>query len=179
MRKIILYAAISADDFIADKQGQIDWLSDPQIITEGEDYGYADFYASIDTTLMGNTTYNQVMGFGGDFPYPDKTNYVITGNDQLEDTRYVKFISSDIPGFCSDLRNEPGKDIWLVGGGKLNTALLEAGLVDTLILTKMPVPLGAGIPLFHDPAWRSAFRQVSTKMYEKGVLQMYLEASNY
>lgn len=176
MRKIILYSAISTDDYIADSRGQIDWLNNPSVITEGEDYGYSAFYASVDTTLMGNTTYTQIMGFGGAFPYPDKKNYVVTSQDGLPDTQYVRFVSGDIPSFCKQLKNEPGKDIWLVGGGKLNSTLLAAQLVDRLVLTKMPVALGSGIPLFNDATWKAAFRNVSTKIYGKGVLQMVLEA---
>lgn len=176
MREIILYSAISTDDYIADRRGQIDWLNDPSVITPGEDYGYGSFYASVDTTLMGNNTYTQIMGFGGAFPYPDKKNYVVTNRNGLPDTPYVTFITGDIATFCRNLKNEPGKDIWLVGGGKLNTTLLEANLIDRLVLTKMPVALGSGIPLFKDNTWKAAFRNVSTKMYGKGVLQMVLEA---
>lgn len=176
MRKIILYSAISTDDFIADSQGQIDWLNDPTVITAGEDYGYGAFYASVDTTLMGNNTYTQIIGFGGEFPYPDKKNYVVTSRAGVPGTQYVSFISGDIPAFCRQLKEEPGKDIWLVGGGKLNTTLLEANLVDRLVLTKIPVALGSGIPLFEDNTWKAAFRNVSTKMFGKGVLQMVLEA---
>lgn len=176
MREIILYAAISTDDYIADSRGQIDWLNDPSVITEGEDYGYGAFYASVDTTLMGNKTYTQVLGFGGEFPYPDKKNYVFTSRVGTPDTLHVKFVSGDISTFCRKLKNEPGSDIWLVGGGKLNTTLLEANLIDRLILTKMPVALGSGIPLFNDQTWKASFKNVSTKIYGKGVLQMVMEA---
>jgi dihydrofolate reductase len=57
--------------------GRVDWLEaapNPDQL----DYGHADFYGSIDTTLMGNTTYQTVLAFGGEFPYPDKTNYVFS-----------------------------------------------------------------------------------------------------
>lgn len=176
MREIILYAAISTDDYIADIRGQIDWLNNPSFITEGEDYGYDAFYASVDSTLMGNNTYNQIIGFGGAFPYPDKRNYVFTSRQGIPDTLHVRFVSDEPSTFCMNLKNEPGKDIWLVGGGKLNSTLLEANLVDRLVLTKMPVALGSGIPLFEDKTWKAAFRNISTKIYGKGVLQMVMEA---
>jgi len=172
MRKIILYSAISADDFIADSKGQINWLNDPNLITEGEDYGYGAFYESVDTTIMGNKTYTQILGFGVDFPYPDKKNYVVTSRSGIPETLYVRFVSGDIPAFCRSLKDEPGKDIWLVGGGKLNSTLLEANLIDRLVLTKMPVALGSGIPLFGDKSWKMKFRNISTKVFGKGVLQM-------
>jgi dihydrofolate reductase len=82
MRKIVLYIAASLDGKIARKDGDVKWLdefSDP----EQMDYGYNDFLNSIDTTLMGNNTYKQLLGFGIDFPYRGKTNYVFTRNARL------------------------------------------------------------------------------------------------
>ena len=68
MRKLILYSAQSLDGFIARTDGRVDWLFTDQ------DYGYYTFYESIDTTLMGRHTYEQILTFG-DFPYPDKQNW--------------------------------------------------------------------------------------------------------
>lgn len=62
---------------IAKKDGTVAWL-DAIPHPEGEDYGYADFYEGIDTTIMGYATYHQVINFDIPFPYPDKTNYVLT-----------------------------------------------------------------------------------------------------
>jgi dihydrofolate reductase len=175
MRKILLYTAISIDDFIARKDGSIDWLHNPDIIPEGEDFGYSDFYSSIDTTLMGNKTYKQILGFGGSFPYPDKKNYVITHEAGLAHTAYVKFISSDIENFCQNLKKEEGSNIWLIGGGQINSILLEADLVDHLILTKIPVPLGSGIPIFSQDDWKDKFQTSSSKMYKNGIVQLKMD----
>ena len=77
MRKIISYIAMSIDGKIAKANGDISWLEEiPN--PNNDDYGYAEFYNSIDTTLMGRITYEQVIGFDVPFPYPDKTNYVFT-----------------------------------------------------------------------------------------------------
>ncbi len=62
---------------IAKKDGTVAWL-DAIPHPEGEDYGYADFYEGIGTTIMGYATYHQVINFDIPFPYPDKTNYVLT-----------------------------------------------------------------------------------------------------
>lgn len=175
MRKIILYTASSLDDYIARKNGSIDWLENPQVIPEGEDFGYGAFYNSIDTTLMGNKTFRQVVGFGGPFPYQDKKNYVFTRNSSSDGHEHANFIAEDPVSFCRELKAEEGKDIWLVGGGEINTLLMENRLIDQLIITKIPVPLGSGIPLFHDADWKSKFQNVSTRMYKKGVVQMTME----
>lgn len=71
MRKIILFVATSLDNYIAREDGQVNWLFMDQ------DYGYNAFHASIDTTLMGNKTYQQILE-SGDFPYKQTKNYVFT-----------------------------------------------------------------------------------------------------
>jgi dihydrofolate reductase len=109
MRQVKLFIATSPDGFIADKNGGIDWLFTDQ------DYGYADFYASIDTTLTGYKTYEDILGFG-EFPYPGKTNYVFSRHPRQADNNPVRFISGEIAAFVQQLKQETGRDIWLVGG---------------------------------------------------------------
>ena len=130
MRQLQLYIAASLDGYIAGPNGEIDWLDaggDP-------DYGYGDFYDSIDTTLMGRATY-EITQTVEEFPYPDKANYVFTRNPDLSDTEHVRFISSDIAAFVRQLKEQAGKNIWLVGGGQINTIMLNEDLVDGIILT--------------------------------------------
>ncbi len=178
MREIILFSAASLDDFIARPDGNIDWLNNPDIMEDGEDFGYGAFYSSIDTTLTGNSTYKQVMEFDIAFPYPDKKNYVFTREPGIPPTAYVEFISGNIAEFCAGLKKGSGQAIWLVGGGMINSILLEAGLIDKLIITKIPIVLGKGIPLFNSWNWKSKFISSSTKVFKKGVVQLELRKAN-
>ena len=73
--------------------------------------------------------------------------------------------------FVCSLKQESGKDIWLVGGGQVNTVMLNAGLVDEMILTIFPLTLGEGIPLFAPGATRSLFKTVSCQTYKTGLIQ--------
>ena len=171
MRKIILFTALSIDGYIAREDGDISWLNNPEFAMEGEDYGYADFYRSVDTTLMGNKTYRQVMGFEMPFPYPDKENYVFTRSEEEEPTDEVMFVTGNIADFVRELKDQEGSDIWLVGGGEVNTYLLEHGLIDRLILTRMPVALGSGIPLFRETGPESHFTLSHHTPYQNGVVQ--------
>ena len=148
MREVILYTAASIDGYIACPDGNIDWLHDPEFISPGEDYGYAEFYAGIDITLMGNNTYRMIRGFDVPFPYPDKSNYVFSQSSNKSRDEHVEFIQKDIPGFVRQLKNAEGKGIWLVGGGEINALLLANELIDRLIITLFPVVLGKGIPMF-------------------------------
>lgn len=100
MRKIIIYSAASIDNFIAKEDGNIEWLHAPEYITPGEDYGYKDFYNSVDATLMGNNTFKIINDFEMPFPYPDKENYVFSRQSQNDPNGNVTFVNNDIANFC-------------------------------------------------------------------------------
>ncbi len=171
MKKVILYIAASIDGYIARADGNVDWLDDPDYLVEGEDMGYSDFYASIDTTLMGNATYQEVLGFDVPFPYPDKKNYVFS-RSKKENDENVEYISDDIVAFAKQLKTQPGKDIWLVGGGKINTIFLENGLIDQIILTLVPITLGNGIPMFQKNSIETKFSLEANKTFPNGMVQL-------
>jgi dihydrofolate reductase len=145
MRKIICYIATSLDGYIARENHQLDWL--PQ---EGEDiYGYGAFLQSIDTVVMGHNTYKEILSFDVDYPYPDQVNYVYSSTPK-EDDDHAQFINAPATELIERLKNEPGKDIWLVGGGKLFSTFLEEGLIDELIQFIIPTTIGKGIQLFQE-----------------------------
>ena len=139
MRKIILFIASSLDGYIARENGDIDWLP------ENTASGYDDFIKSVDTVIMGKTTYDQVLSFG-DYPYADKKSFVFTRTEQNKDeniqfiSNVEKFVKNDFPG--------TGENIWLVGGAQIIASFLKQGVVDEIIISVIPVLLGKGIPLF-------------------------------
>ena len=171
MRKLILYIAASLDNYIARPDGDVEWLNAPDLRLPKEDYGYSDFYQTIDTTLMGHRTYQAILGFDVPFPYPEMTNYVFTRSEANSDNENVTFISGDVAAFVRTLKQKPGRDIWLIGGGQINTLLLEHGLIDRMILTLIPVLLGEGIPLFHGKPAETRFNPVSGRVFDNGVVQ--------
>lgn len=166
MRKLLLYIATSMDGYIAQSDGSVGWL-DEVPHPEGADYGYGTFYAGIDTTLMGNATYQQVLGFG-EFPYQGKANYVFSRQAHAA-AEHVKFVQSDPAAFVSALKKAPGGDIWLVGGGQLNTLMLDAGLIDEVLLFQMPLVLGAGIALFPGARKTPPVKLLTSEHYSSGV----------
>lgn len=172
MRKVILYIAVSLDNYIARLDGDNTWLHSPELVLPNEDYGYKDLMNSIDTTLMGNNTYEEILGFGVPFPYPDTTNYVFTRSKDKKDTEQVQFISEDLVSFVRDIRQEEGKDIWLIGGAQINTEMLNNGLIDELILSIIPITLGEGIPLFEGKAAEFKFHLEDCKAYESSLVQL-------
>jgi dihydrofolate reductase len=164
MRKLVLYSAASLDGYIAGPNDEIDWLF------SGGDYGYAAFYNSIDTTISGYKTYKLALTFGS-FPYPDKTNYVISSHHLHKENTPVEFISEDPVGFVRALKGKPGKDIWLAGGGQINSLMLNAHLIDEMIISIHPIILGKGIALFSGSPGRSNFDLTNTISYPDGLLQ--------
>jgi len=170
MRKIVLYIATSIDNFIARKDGSVDWL-DKTPNPNNLDYGYRAFYNGIDTTLMGNATYKEVLSFDIPFPYPDKTNYVFT-RTPMADNSDVRYISGDISTFVKQLKEQQGTDIWLVGGGEINTLLMDQGLIDEIIITRIPTILGEGISLFAGMPHESELTLERLEDFGNGVTQM-------
>ena len=179
MREVILYTAASIDGYIAGPGGNIDWLHDPEFTTPEEDYGYADFYAGIDTTLMGNKTYKMIRGFDVPFPYPDKKNYVFSRTAEKSRDEHVQFIGKDIPGLVRKLKNSNGKGIWLVGGGEINALLLANGLIDRLIITLFPVLLGTGIPMFGGNPGFHKFRLSENQKLNQHISQLVFLKAKY
>jgi len=176
MRKVKLYIASSIDGKIALPDGNIDWLND--FNNPDQDYGYKDFLDSVDITIMGNKTYQQVLSFGKEFPYRDKRNYVFTRNTGLIKDENVDFVSRDYLSFIHALKNETGKDIWLIGGSKVNSFFLANNLIDELILFIIPVLLGDGIPLFEKPGVLTEARLAGTKCYSNGVVELKYNFNN-
>ncbi|WP_242926611.1 dihydrofolate reductase family protein [Pontibacter vulgaris] len=173
MRRIVLYIAASLDGYIARPDGNIDWLQDKKYNIPDEDFGYSAFLETIDTTLMGNSTYKAVLGMDMPFPYSDKKNYVFSRSAH-ENTEHVTFVKDNIVDFVEKLKEQPGKDIWLIGGGELNALVLNAGLLDEIILTYIPIILGKGIPLFSADAREHKLKLLPAhnNLYRNGFLQV-------
>jgi dihydrofolate reductase len=140
--KIILYIASSLDGYIARENGDVDWLP------TNTDSGYVDFYKSIDTVIMGKTTYDQILTFGT-YPYTGKRSLVFTRNDSLTKDENVEFVSN-VKEITRELVSSSEGNIWLVGGSELFSVFLQHKLVDEIILSIIPTVLGKGISLFQN-----------------------------
>ena len=143
-RKFIVYVAISADGFIARRDGSVDWLDRPR--PKGN-YGMGALYRSIDTCVLGRKTYDLSVSFGMAEGYAGKKNYVFSRTLSKAASPKVSIVSEDVHVFSERLRSEKGKDIWLVGGAELVAAFLDSGQVDEFIIHVIPKMIGEGIPL--------------------------------
>lgn len=174
MRKVVLYIAQSIDGFIATKTGGVDWLTPDKNGDNNNDYGYSDFYKTIDTTLMGHNTYKEILSFDVPFPYPDKKNYVFSRSGLKTGEPPVEFITTDPAAFVAKIKKKPGKNIWLIGGGQINKILLDANLIDEIILSVRSVVLGDGIKLFSSETAIKEFSLIKTVPLDQHFAQLIL-----
>lgn len=172
-RKFIAYLAISADGFIARKDGSVDWLDRPH--PKGA-YGMPAFLQSIDTILWGRKTYEQVLGFGGvESIGSSARHYVFSSSPQSAPG--VTFVNTPIPQFARNLRRRAGANIWLMGGAGLFGSFLDAGQLDELILHVIPTAIGEGIPLFSAARRTVNLNLLSTRKFSDGVVRLHYAVS--
>lgn len=176
MKKIILYIAASLDGRIAEPDGGIEWLSGFPI-TEEMNYGYTEFMASIDTIVMGGRSWQELSNMDAMGAYANKVIYVVSHHNWGEKEN-LTFVTENVIERITALRNEPGKDIWLFGGGELVSMLLAADLVDEMQIAYIPVILGQGIPLFPKQPKESKWELTGSVTYDSGVLAVKYQKSS-
>jgi len=176
MRKVICYIAMSADGFIARADGTFDWLTKPREPSAG-DYGYAEFVKDIDAVIWGRTTWDQVQGFAESDPTisdAKTTNYVFTSHAASMPAKPgVVWLNEPVAPFMQRLRAEPGRNIWMMGGGKVIAAFLDANEIDEFIIHVMPVFIGEGIPLIAPLQRDVEMRLLASRSYENGVVMLH------
>jgi dihydrofolate reductase len=137
------FLATSLDGYIAGPGGSLDWLK--IVERPGEDYGYGDFFASVDALVLGRTTYDAVLAMGS-WPYAGKRCAVLTHRTAV--ARHGEtFLQGEPSSIVARLGREGVRHIY-VDGGAVVRQFLDAGLLDHLTLSILPLVLGDGIPLF-------------------------------
>ena len=165
----LVHVATSADGFIARADGSVDWL---EVDDGNEDYGFAAFMDSIDALVMGRNTYDTVLAFG-EWHYGDKPVIVLTNRPvepPLSPIAVVEAISLSPVELAAEL-DRRGIDQVYVDGGQTIQSFLEAGLIDRLTITTIPVLLGSGIPLFGPSEDDVQLRLVSVAPFTNGLVQ--------
>lgn len=174
MSKVILYIATSYDGFIADKNGGVDWLPQPddQPKIEEDEFGYQALMNRISIIIMGHNSYQQILGFG-EWAWKDKTTYVFTYEPLTIQQKNIFFVNEDVRTFMDKLRIEqPNADIWLLGGAQLAKSFAQENLIDELIITVVPTVLHEGIKL--DLPYDN-FNLLETKQCRGNMVQKFYE----
>ncbi|MEE8106052.1 MAG: dihydrofolate reductase family protein [Planctomycetota bacterium] len=166
----VVYIATSLDGFIARPDGGFDWLTEPP---EGEDFGWAEFIATVDAMIMGRVTFETVLQFDG-WPYEGTPLTVLSRTlesvpEHLRDGRAE--VSSLTPAALLEQMAGRGHKRVYVDGGKTVQSFIELDLIDELIVTRVPVLIGQGLPLFGPLDRDVDWEHVSTKTYAGGLVK--------
>lgn len=171
--KASVYIATSLDGFIARRDGSIDWLNEAHgLVPEGEDCGFKSFMDSVDALIMGRKTFEQVLSFG-QWPYGNTPLIVLSHNpvtipSHLPDT--VSCSSEAPPALLERLSTQGINHVYVDGGSTIQGFLVES-LIDEITITRIPVAIGDGIPLFGSMSKDLKLSHVGTKTYDFGFIQ--------
>ena len=162
MRRIRYIVAMSLDGFIAGPRGEFDWIGDdPEV-------DFAALWAQFDTGLMGRRTYEVAVERLGKNAFREMTTIVFSRTMKPADHPEITLVSDLRADWLQGLKAKSGKDIWLFGGSQIFRAFLDAGFVDTVEVSAIPVLLGEGIPLLPLPYTPTRLKLTRHKIYRSG-----------
>ncbi len=162
-----VFIATSLDGFIAREDGGIDWLP----AGGGEEHGYTAFIESVDVHVIGRNTFETVLGFGG-WAYGKKPVVVLSTRPYKKPhpkNAVLEFMEGE-PQKIVDQLNQRGFRHAYVDGGKTIQRFLEAGLIQRMTVTRVPVLLGSGIPLFGRLSRDVRLEHLGTRSYASGLV---------
>jgi dihydrofolate reductase len=163
-----VFVGASVDGFIARPDGGLDWLP----AGGGEPHGYDEFMASVDAIVIGRNTFEIVLGFDP-WPYGDKRVVVLSSRPlDLSVVRggRVEQRAGDPATIIADLAADGAPNLYIDGGITIQR-FLRAGVIERLIVTRVPVLIGEGIPLFGSLDRDIRLRHVATRSYPSGLVQ--------
>jgi dihydrofolate reductase len=171
--KAIVYIGTSLDGFIARKDGDIDWLT--QFANDEAIHAYEEFISRIDAIVIGRGTFEKVLTFPS-WPYDRKvfalSNSIKQVPDELKEK--VTVLSINPPKLLSYLSNLGFSSVY-IDGGKVIQDFLKEDLVDELIISKVPILIGNGIPLFGQLNTDLEFKHTQTQVQSNGLVRSYYE----
>ena len=177
----VYLAAATLDGFIADENDGLDWLTafepHPGFVAEGKSTeGVVDpFLEGVGALIMGSATYQFILDYGS-WPYGDRPTWVLTTRDlPVAEGADIRFHEGSVVELHTEVvAAADGKDVWPVGGGGIASDLLEAGLIDEVQVTLVPIYLGSGKRLFDRPV-TSPMNLVESRPLATGMLHLVLE----
>jgi len=163
-RRVRYSVAMSLDGFIAGPKGEYDWIiMDPA-------FDFAALFKQFDTFLMGRRTFEFTQQSGGGSGMGSGAQTIVFSRT-LRQSDYPKVVvTSKVAETIAALKEKPGKDIWLFGGGELFRSVLDAGLIDTVEVAVVPVMLSQGVPLLPAGSRSPVLELIEAKPLPTGIV---------
>ena len=174
MNKIRLYIISTIDGYISTPDGDLDWLIEypnPEL----SDFGFQNFISEIDTIVMDEQTYHNLLCIDIIWPYKiwsykGKTTYIVSDNpDKKAANSGINYIMEN--NINEIVRMKKSQNIGLVGSSRLTTTLLQYDLIDEIRISRVPILLGGGIPVFPPSYPVSSWDVEKNELYGNGVIQ--------
>lgn len=165
-----IFIATSLDGYVARRDGELDWLMKQK--TDGEEHGFAALMEAVDGLVMGRGSFQNVLSFG-DWPYIKPVVIMsksLTPEDIPDHLRDKVRLSSQEPEALMQALDEEGWKKAYVDGGKLVQSFIRAGLVSDITLTRIPILIGEGLPLFGSINQDIDLEHVSTESFASGLV---------
>lgn len=188
MTRTQYYCAASLDGFIADADDGLDWLmgydgsfegpgAEPGPMGDGN--AYERFYEGVGALVSGSATYEFILGHdgaAGEWPYPGKPYWVLSTRElPVPEGADVRVTAAEVADLHEEMAAAAGeRNLWVVGGGGVASQFAEAGLLDEVLVTVVPVVLGEGKPLF-DRALPGSLRLTGTTVFRSGMVELRYE----
>ena len=187
--RVQYYAAATLDGYIADPDDGLGWLfgydgtyagDDGEPGPMGDGLAYERFYDGVGALVSGSATYEFILGHEDTakaWPYAGKPYWVLSSRDlPVPDGEDVRVVSADITDIHDELTAAAGgRNIWIIGGGPVATQYAEAGLLDDVLITVVPVVIGEGKPLFEGALPGSSLRLTGTTVFANGMVELRYE----
>jgi dihydrofolate reductase len=170
--KVSVFIATSLDGFIARSNGDLDWLTGAESTSTEQDYGYQEFMDTVDTIVLGRNTFELVLTFDT-WPYSGKNVVVLSSKPSAVPSHLVDEVEwlSLPPQRLAERLAAQGATHLYVDGGKTIQGFLRAGLIDELTITRVPVLIGTGVPLFGPLDHDVRLTHIATQQFENGFVQ--------
>jgi dihydrofolate reductase len=170
--KASVFIATSLDGFIARANGDLDWLTGAESASTEQDYGYQEFMDSVDTIVLGRNTFELVLTFDT-WPYSGKKVVVLSSRPKAVPTHLVDDVAwlSLPPLRLVERLAARGATHLYVDGGKTIQGFLKAGLIHELTITRVPVLIGTGVPLFGALDHDVRLAHIATRQFRNGFVQ--------
>ena len=168
MKKVKFYIIASIDGYIAYPwDDDIRWFAEFPNPSKN-DYGYKDFFDSTDTVIMDELVYNEILSLDVIWPYKDKVTYVISRFERKSEDN-IRFVIDDITETVSRLKQQLGKDIWLIGNNAISKLFDQA---DEMQLVYIPIIHGNDKPMLPENLNFSQWTLSENKVYDNGAIQL-------